>query len=469
MKRYYYILFFTVLLSCISSNPAIGQYLEGASFLSNTPASLMSGFSSRAKYNVDAYKIRYYTTDIDGTQTIASGALLIPLTNACDSFPLAVYDHGTVLEKENVPSRDNFEALVAKVLASTGAVAVAPDYLGLGDNPGLHPYVHANSEATATIDLIRAAREFIRDSLSLSLNSEVYLTGYSQGGHAAMATGQYIEENALFNEFNVIGAGPASGPYNLSSTMLPLILSNAPYSNPGYITYLLFGMQRVYGNLYQSYSDILDSPYDTLIPPLFDGTVDMNVVNAALPAIVRDFIQDSVLDNIIADSISQNHPITRALLDNDNYDWNPSFDMELYYCTLDEQVDYQNSLDAEAAMMALGANVTAVNRGSLNHGGCFIPALQGALAHFESLKTFCQSVGYVEISSDLISIYPQPATTEIRVEGAEGKQILVYGLNGRLIHQGQLNNEGILDIDNWPSGIYLLIIEKKIPLKFIKA
>ena len=43
-----------------------------------------------------------------------------------------------------------------------------PDYLGMGESPGLHPYVHGESEATATLDMIRAAREFISDSFKFN-------------------------------------------------------------------------------------------------------------------------------------------------------------------------------------------------------------------------------------------------------------------------------------------------------------
>jgi hypothetical protein len=39
-------------------------------------------------------------------------------------------------------------------------LSAMPDYIGMGGSPGLHPYVHAASEATASIDMIRAAREF---------------------------------------------------------------------------------------------------------------------------------------------------------------------------------------------------------------------------------------------------------------------------------------------------------------------
>jgi hypothetical protein len=452
----------------VSAGSAIGQYLESATFLSNTPASLLSGFYNGAQYNVDAYKIRYYTTDVDGSQTIASGALLVPKNTACDSLPLAVYDHGTVLEREAVPSRDNIEATVAKVIASTGAIAVAPDYLGLGDNQGLHPYLHGETQATATIDMMRAAREYLRDSLQIDLNGEVFVSGYSQGGHAAMATVKYIQDNSLQGEFNLLGAGPASGPYNLSSTMLPLLLSNAPYSNPGYVVYLLFAMERVYGNIYNSYSDILDIPYDTLVPPLFDGTYDMNAVNAVLPNQIRDFMQDTVLDNLEADTITFSHPIRQALMANDNYDWNPSFPMELYYCTQDEQVAFQNSLDAEAAMQANGASVTAIDKGAFNHGGCFLPALRGALDYFILLRQSCSGVGLDEMGDKMVEVYPQPAQNQVRLKGLESEPIKVFNLNGQLVYEGWLDDSGKLELEGWPVGVYFLKSEHRGDMPAVK-
>ena len=71
-----------------------------------------------------------------------------------------------------------------------------PDYIGMGESPGLHPYCHGASEAT-TIDMIRAVRE--AESLDMipgmtADNGEMFVTGYSQGGHAAMATHKYVEE-----------------------------------------------------------------------------------------------------------------------------------------------------------------------------------------------------------------------------------------------------------------------------------
>ncbi|MDZ7846562.1 MAG: alpha/beta fold hydrolase [Owenweeksia sp.] len=386
-----------------------------------------------------------------------SGALMIPRYTACDSLPLAVYEHGTVLKKNEVPSRDGLEAFTVKVFASAGAIAVAPDYLGLGDNPGLHPYLHGNTEATATLDLIRAVREFLHDSTQIEVNSEIFVTGYSQGGHAAMATLKYVSENGLQGEFNIIGAGPASGPYHLSGSQKDVLLSGRAYSNPAYVVYLLLGMNRVYGNIFQNYSDLFKPPYDSQLPPLFTGSNGLGPINALLPDTLRGFIRDSVLDNFASDSVQKRHPIWQALLANDNHDWKPTFPVELYYCTQDEQVTFLNALAAETAMQARGANVNALSQGPLDHGACFLPSMQASLKLFLSLSNHCNSIGLPSMGKRGFSVFPNPASDELHFEGAaEVQQIEIIGPTGNEVYQGTIPHEGHLNVKRWPRGIYLL-------------
>lgn len=448
-------------LSLFISQFLFAQHFVGATDLGLTVPSQFVLFTNKAVYNVRSYKITYYTSNVDGTTTIASGLLAIPQNISCDSLPMVAYDHGTVLLKSDVPSRDNGEAIIPKVVASTGAMAVAPDYLGLGDNAGLHPYLHAETEATATIDLMRAGREFAHDSLGIYFNKETFVTGYSQGGHAAMATVKYIQENNLMNEFNVVAAGPASGPYNLSGGQAKVLISDQPYSNPGYVVYLLFAMNRVYGNIFTTYSDILKPPYDTLIPPYFDGTYDMSVVNNLLPDTLSGFLRDSVLTNFKNDSVAKNHPLWQALMAQDNYDWTPSFPMELYYCTQDEQVDYHNALDAQAAMQANGANVTAVNKGALDHGGCVLPALKGALNLFLAKSTGC-TVGLEELKfMQQLELYPNPSNGSFTLSGFEHTaRVKVYSITGQLILEKQVIANQTIHLEGVDKGIYLIKISQ---------
>lgn len=418
-----------------------------------------------AKYNVANYKIQYNTLDVDGNMSIASGLVSIPLKN-CDSVSMVLYNHGTVLMRNDVPSRNNFESIIGKVFASRGYVAVMPDYLGLGDSPGLHPYLHAETQATASIDMMRAVREALSDSIpGYNLNDEVFLTGYSQGGHACMATAKYIKDQSLQSEFNVVAAAPASGPYNLSGSQSTVFLYDQPYSNPGYVVYLLLGMNEAYGGtLFSSPSDILKAPYDVLIPPYFNGNYPMDSVNNKLPANVSGYIEDSILSAFAADSINQQYWLWNVLNSNNNYDWRPDMEMRMYYCTNDEQVNFQNSLDAYAAMTANGApSVKAVGKGAFNHGGCVAPSIDGAVRLFDSLSTTCSAfVGLSESRLSQAEVYPNPFDDQIKIEGLDSPSIIrIFDLNGRLVGSYQSSSAISIGLGHLPKGIYLMELERQ--------
>jgi hypothetical protein len=48
------------------------------------------------------------------------------------------------------------EGGLSLIFAARGYVVVAADYVGLGVSETFHPYLHAESEATAVVDALRA-------------------------------------------------------------------------------------------------------------------------------------------------------------------------------------------------------------------------------------------------------------------------------------------------------------------------
>jgi pimeloyl-ACP methyl ester carboxylesterase len=434
---------------------AQSQYFISSSFINTIePITLQAISGLSLTYTVDTYKIIYNTTDVDGTPTIASGAFCIPVSPDCQGFPIAVYEHGPSLRKIDVPSEDVSETYIGRIFAAGGYQVVMPDYLGMGEGPGLHPYCHGESEATATIDMIRAVREAQTLGEIPGIepdNGELFITGYSQGGHAAMATHKYIEDNNLLEEFNVLGSAPCSGPYEITGAMADTILA-ASYSNPGYIVYLMASYQRVYGNLYTSYSDILKSPYDEIVEPYFNGnnyTLGMGSLNDQLPQEIQVFVEDTVLANFIDASSGQNHPIWQAMAANDNHDWLPTRPIKMYYCTGDEQVSFQNALAAEAAMLANGAvDVEAVYKGEGMHNDCVLPSLTDAFNWFETLKTECTAAGIMDIETGDVKLYPNPTKSVITIESNEFKQsqVFVSDPSGRVVYSINKTEE-VQDID----------------------
>ena len=234
------------------------------------------GFPIVAERDVVLYRVLYETPDAHGLRTQASGLLAVPVAPE-GPLPMVSYQHGTVFDRNDVPSRLNLEGALGAAFASSGYVAVLPDYLGLGDSPGFHPYHHADSTATSVVDLLRAVRT-LAASEGIPLDSRLFLTGYSQGGHATLAALREIEARHA-GEFTVTACAAAAGAYDLSGVTTADFLSGRPRPNPAYLVYLLAAMREVYG-----IPNYLDEPYATTVSPLLDGTRDAAAINAVLPA-----------------------------------------------------------------------------------------------------------------------------------------------------------------------------------------
>jgi len=312
------------------------QYLVDATIIASRSASYIETVLTSRGYDtspmtingVKSYKITYNTIDVHGNPTVASGALYVPQIES-DSMPLVSYQHGTVFEKIYIPSNNKF-TVHALLFSGNGYLTTLPDYLGLGDNPGLHPYVHWESEATASIDLIRVAREFLNDSLQIWDNNQLFLTGYSQGGHSTMAVHKYISENNLQEEFNVLGSAPLSGVFPIYDVQWPgMFDEDSSFYRAEFFPYAMASFQLVYGNIYDNYNEYYDPPYDSIIADwLASGIHDESDWAALIPDNFYDFVQDSVLDNIKNDP---DHKVNIAMRKNDLHNWIPQEPVRMLY------------------------------------------------------------------------------------------------------------------------------------------
>jgi hypothetical protein len=368
--------------------------------------------------------------------------------------------HGTIMEREGVPSRLSGEIIVGYFMGGTGYVTVLPDYLGLGDSPGPHPYIHAASEASATIDMMRAAREFCEDR-NVLLNGQVFLTGYSQGGHACMATHKVIQEQYP-DEFNVTASAPCSGPYDVSGVQAEAMVAPDPYPAPYYLPYVIFSFGYVYPGIYDDIGDIFQEPWATELPPLFEGNNGAGPIDAIMPIVPSQIFHDSVLQAFANDP---NHYFRVALRDNDLYDWTPVAPVRMMYCEGDSHVFYENSIVCRDAMVANGATqVQALSAGAtFEHQDCAFPALLNSKNWFDTQKFPCEFNGIDERPSIVWSVYPNPARDNIRLTASDGlghnMRWTLHAVDGRVVADGNLAvsyGEGFLELPAAPAGLYVL-------------
>ncbi len=342
-------------------------------------------FSSKGNftYDIETYTVVYETIDTKGEAIKASGLLVIP-KNVDKSLPIMSFQHGTVLEKYDVPSSSGTGKEVGWVFGTDGYIAVLPDFLGLGQSTGLHPYVHAETEASASVDMLRAAKKILVE-LNITHNNQLFLMGYSQGGHATMALHKAIQEKHSA-EFTVTASSPMAGPYDLSGVMADIMLKKEVYPTPGYLPYVLYSYNPIY-NIYDDIDNVFKSPYNTLLPQYFNSEHKYNLssVNNNLPSIPSDILKEDILETIKND---KSHKFWLALKDNDLYDWKPVSPVKMFHCDADLNVPYQNSVNALNKFKENGAtDVSLINplQGG-NHSTCLIPSLIAAKEWFNSFK-----------------------------------------------------------------------------------
>ena len=341
--------------------------------------------SFTAKHDVRLYKVIYETITPWGDRTRASGALALPV-GVGKPLPLFSYQHGTITQTNAAPSSMNYtggEAGLGVIMASQGYAAALPDYLGLGSSPGFHPYHHARSEATAGVDMLRAVRA-VCSTNGFPLTNKLFLTGYSQGGHAVMALCRELETYHA-PEFEITACAPMAGAYDMSGVTADDFLSTRLKPNPYYFAYLLAAYQDVY-HLAPTFADLLAPPYNTTLPPLLQGNSSGDTINNAIkPA---DPIQILKPELLAAFRNNPNHPLRQALRENDLYAWTPRCPMRLYHCAADQDVIEANSQVAYASFQAHGATQVQLidPNSSAGHGDCATPALLLAKTWFDSLR-----------------------------------------------------------------------------------
>jgi hypothetical protein len=340
-------------------------------------------------YPVNTYRVMYNTVSYDSTPTVASGLLCVPVGVPCKTG-LISYQHGTQTQKNQVASYEQgAEWFISVCAASLGLVSVQPDYLGLGySTVPLHPYQHAHSEATAVIDMLRAAKEQAAN-LGAPLDDQLFLFGYSQGGHSTMAAHQLIQQT-LDATMHVTASAPMSGAYDMGGVMADLMTDGKPYPSPYYLPYLVLGYNEVY-KLFPNDSDVFIKPYNTTLPPLFynnggasGGTIDAAMPKSGIPAAI---MQPLVLDSFETDTVS--NALRDTLKVNDTYNWIPNSPVHMFFCGEDNSVPNLNSAVAYTHFIANGTNPALVDTidacSTCDHGPCANYAILDGMLWLQSL------------------------------------------------------------------------------------
>jgi len=322
------------------------------------------------RYGVVAYRVLYRTVNAAGQPTRASGLVAFP-TGGARQLQLVDYGHGTTAYKLDVPSsfgldanRDGLEGRWSSELFASADFAIAePDYIGMGAGPGRPEYLVAQAEVSASLDLLRAA-EVIASRRGDKLASSVLVTGFSQGGAAAMAIGRALQQGSQPG-FRLRALAPVSGPYDLPGAQLPGIFNGqiAAAITPYYVGYTLTAWNPLY-HLYPAPQDAFRQAYAATVQGLFDGTHPDQQIIAALPPRLRDLLTTRYLGLLQQPSGA----FRRALLRNSTcIGWTPRAPVHLYAASGDTTVTPVNAQHCLQTIRARHGDARLVQLGAVSH------------------------------------------------------------------------------------------------------
>jgi pimeloyl-ACP methyl ester carboxylesterase len=269
------------------------------------------------------------------------------------------YHHGTLFPADEgyAPSHDhpdNFETwFTAAVLAASGRVVCAPDYLGYGASAHLeHPYEHAESQAIVVVDALRATLELM-DALGVGSTGELFLAGYSEGGAAALATHRALEVSLsppLVPSLTVALAGA----YPKTAFADSLLGSSQPQPSLRPAVWTIRTYDRQHG---------LDRPLvDYFLEPWASALASDPFV--PVPQVPTQLFQPTFVAGVLDRSDAE---FSAALAANDTHEWAPIAPVLLVHGTDDVVVPFFLSVIAHGRMTALGGNVELEALDGLDH------------------------------------------------------------------------------------------------------
>ena len=377
---------FLFLSSCDRTDPPAepqNQYLVGSTaaveLSKDELAKQLVGFgpliSSFLRNGIKGYRLTYKTKNTDGQEITASGALILPVTTA--EVPMVSVQHGTITSDGEAPSnfKEGADASLNSLFSSLGYIISAPDYIGYGASKDLpHPYEHRASLASASLDMLRAAKEFLKGQNAVKWNNKLYIAGYSEGGFASMSLQKKIEEEAA-SEFDLRASSLGAGAYDKTSFMKYLI-NNKTHGIAGYnrsYLWVTLTYDRIYG---------LNRPKSAYFKEPWASEIDKKGLDADINVSFNTIFTDAFIKGV---NDGTDKGFLDAVADNNVYDWKPKTPTQLYHGDADQLVFFFNSKNAYDAMRKRGAtNVDLIVVPGGDHGSSVQTYLFGTVTFFSS-------------------------------------------------------------------------------------
>jgi len=312
------------------------------------------------KYDVVLTVISYKVKDPFGNLRTLSGVVSYPvLPDSEKNKKLRIYSflHGTITSNDETLSSLGGNDMLGEPIIyysahEKGYIGVFPDYFGYGiDKDNMHYYGHGETLASASRGMIDAIPTYAKQkSLDIDFD-KLYITGYSEGGVAALSTlKSYSEKPSQFKDLVTIGG---AGAYDTKQTFLSILeQTEGTTEHVASYAWILMAYNKVY-NIDRSYAEIFEPEYVDILKK-HDGKNSIFESLDALPTLPSDLFLSDFTNGIIN---GNDKDFIKALDDNNVSDFEAKGSIYLIHGDQDTWVPPFNTDVAYDRLKAKGANV----------------------------------------------------------------------------------------------------------------
>ncbi len=326
---------------------------------------------------IDLYRVSYWSIT-DGKPVLVSGLMSVPGRGAPRGTVL--WMHGTQDNRgDSISNARSEEAVAASgVFAGGGYLLLAPDLFGLGVSKGRQAYYFNPSTIDVTLDFLRAAKTVTRD-LGRPWNPNIYVAGFSQGGHSAAVLQQELERRPS-PEWRIRAGAGIAGAYKLADISIPFALNGHSPQDSDYLATAALSYATYY---HRPLDEVLVQPYAGIVARLFDGDHTLEEISKAMPSNPRAMFAPAIL---AAFDVNAPSWFVDALRQNEIGGWAPRSPFRAYYGEKDVDVSPADARTLVAESKPLGGNIEAISVGPYDHSGTALRAAPLIRQWFDELS-----------------------------------------------------------------------------------
>lgn len=307
--------------------------------------------------------IDYYTKDPYGKIDMGTGIISYPVQGKIKKAVLA--EHPTIGASYECPSEQKLA--LESVLSAFGHIVISPDYLGFPSRGSAlkegsylpHTYLHSESTAQYSIDMLLAVREYM-SGIGRPLSDSVSIIGYSQGGHSALAVQKTIEAHFAdsIHIYKVIAGG---GPYDLVALFDEVKAGRLEPS--AFVPMAIIGLD---------YGDALGLNYNKIfVEPLLSNYEEWinskkHTVSEINSLIGKEFLHPDFFNGETNEETGKLHA---SLVKNSLIEWTPQAPVRLLHGMKDTTVPIYCSQRAYDSFKSKGCKVDLIRIPGIDHTG----------------------------------------------------------------------------------------------------